>query len=431
MTKNEAAWEKLFVKYKILEKVRRKGFFIITAKQINEIQREARLMTKFDHSVNLPNLFSENKLAILPITRGSYIISKFEAYKILEQSGDEIIKVSLPQYIESIDYNNLTSESMALNCAYVSSILSDFLEDKQLVPTVSGRMSSGTFSFYLRNTEINSKMKIDVKNSQIEIDGGFEGEKKLAIIEAKLFISEDFLIRQLYYPFRLWSEKVSKKIVPVFMIYSNGVFNLYEYEFEDPENYNSLVLVKQKNYSLEAVEITLADIINVMKKIKYIEEPKVPFPQADNFKRIINLCEILSKGDMTKDEITLNYAFTERQTKYYTDAARYLGLINKSVKNHEITFSLNPEGYKILHLDYKQRQLKLVEAILKHKTFGETFKLYLRYRNIPSKKEIVNIMKEAKLYNISSFSTFDRRASTVRGWIKWILDLQKGQITQW
>jgi hypothetical protein len=42
-------------------------------------------MTKFDHSINLPKIFSDNGLAILPITGGSYIISKIESYKDFEQ----------------------------------------------------------------------------------------------------------------------------------------------------------------------------------------------------------------------------------------------------------------------------------------------------------------------------------------------------------
>ena len=50
-------------------------------------------------------------------------------------------------------------------------------------------------------------------NSQVEIDGGISKEKyALALLEAKNSISEDFLIRQLYYPFRLWNKKYPKKL---------------------------------------------------------------------------------------------------------------------------------------------------------------------------------------------------------------------------
>jgi len=53
-------------------------------------------------------------------------------------------------------------------------------------------------------------------------------------------------VRQLYYPFRVWESRITKKVKSVFLVFSNGVFYLYQYEFADPKNYNSLCLVKQK-----------------------------------------------------------------------------------------------------------------------------------------------------------------------------------------
>jgi len=421
-TKNDIEWSKLFAKYKILEHIDSNGFFEITSAQINEF-REARLMTKFDHSINLPKLFIDNKLAILPITRGSYIISRFEAYKKFEQINEDVIKATFPEYIESIDYENITSEATAINCAYISNILSDFLGEEKLLPTVSGRMSSENFSFRIRNIFSNSDLTINVSNSQIEIDGGFEGVRQLCLIEAKNFISEDFLIRQLYYPYRLWKSKVSKKITPIFLVYTNGIFSLYEYEFQEPDNYNSLVLVKQRNYCIESIDISLDDIINILKQTRYVEEPSIPFPQANSFKRVINLCELLYQSDMTRDDITTNYAFDQRQTNYYTDAGRYLGLIHKYRDNNQVYFSLTDEGRKIIRSKYKARQLKFIEAILKHRAFADTLKLYLQYGKMPLKNEVVNIMKECNLYGIKSQDTFERRSSTIISWINWILSL--------
>lgn len=423
-TKNSQAWEVLFDKYNILENIDKSTYFEISATQINEF-REARLMTKFDHKINLPKLFSENDLAILPITRGNYVISKFEAYKEFEECNSQIFPASFPEYIQSIDYENMTSEAMAINCAYVSGILGDFLEDQDLIPTVSGRMSSGTFDFEIRNTAMNKNIVLNVSNSQIEIDGGYEGISSLSIIEAKNFISEDFLIRQLYYPYRLWNANITKKIKPVFMVYSNSVFSLYEYLFDNPNNYNSLTLVKQKNYSIETVEISLEDIIQVYQRVLFTEEPEIAFPQADSFKRVINLCELLSEGDKTRDEITLNYAFDPRQTNYYTDAARYLGLVDKKRENNEIIYFLTEQGKKLQKMKFKARQLKYVEHVLQHKVFRDTLSLYLCKRDMPSRSEIVEIMKESNLYHVEAESTYERRASTVLGWINWILDLQR------
>ena len=225
ITKNDKAWKRLFDKYNILDAIDKDGCFKIYAAQINEF-REARLMTKFDHKANLPELFSKHNLAILPITRGSYIISRFDAYKEIEPIDSPVKKVAFPEYLESINYENITSESIALNCAYVSKTLSNFLEDDGLLPTINGRMKSGCFSYLIKAKD--TSVKINVTNAQIEIDGGYEGEKKLALIEAKNFIPDDFIIRQLYYPYRSWIDKVSKSST-VFMIYSNGKFSLYEY----------------------------------------------------------------------------------------------------------------------------------------------------------------------------------------------------------
>lgn len=73
-TRNDAAWHLLFEKYDILHHIEQEGCFQISATQIKEF-REPRLMAKFDHIINLPKLFKQNKLSILPITRGDYIIS--------------------------------------------------------------------------------------------------------------------------------------------------------------------------------------------------------------------------------------------------------------------------------------------------------------------------------------------------------------------
>lgn len=423
-TKNDKAWEKLFDTLPILQSIESNGFYEITSTQINQY-REARLMTKFDHRINLPKLFSDNDLAILPVTRGSYVISKFDAYKDFEEIDTQIHRASFPEYIESIDYDNITSEAMAINCAFVSNVFADFLEDEQLLPTVSGRMSSSSFNFKIKNTFTNRNVSVDVANSQIEIDGGYEGLRGLAIIEAKNFISDDFLIRQLYYPYRLWSSNISKIVRPVFLVYSNGIFSLYEYQFQDPNNYNSLILIKQKNYSIEAVEISLNDILTVLNRDILVNEPEVAFPQADSFRRVINLCELLSEGEKTRDEITLNYAFDPRQTNYYTDAGRYLGLIVKRNEGRLPVYSLSDEGRRILRMKYKARQLKYVELILRHNVFKETLKKHLDYGEMPPKAEIVNIMKQSNLFNVGADSTYERRASTVSGWVNWILELQR------
>ena len=417
---NDAAWESLFDKYHILDEIERNGQFVISANQIKEF-REPRLMTKFDHKINLPNIFVANNLSILPITRGDYVISSFSAYKEFDEPSQYVQRISIPAHIQSLMPQFLVSEAIALNCANACGILNDFLEDDELVPTVSGRMSSGSFEFGI-NTALGTK-NITVSNSQIEIDAAYEGIHYLSLFEAKRDLSDDFLVRQLYYPFRIWSERVTKTVKPVFLIFSNGMFNLYQYQFEDPQNYNSLRLVKQKNYVI-ATEICLADIENLLRTVPLVQEPDISFPQADRMSRIVNLIELLNEKPMTKQDITSEYAFDERQTNYYTDAGRYLGLIDKTHdEDGSILFQLSACGHRIMSLEYKERQLALVTQILMHKVFNETLKLHLQCGEMPDKQTIIQIMKRSNLYRVEADSTYLRRSSTVVSWVNWILGI--------
>jgi len=426
-TLNDKAWEKLFDKYNILEHIDKKGLYTITAKQINEF-REARLMTKFDHRSNLPFLFTANNLSILPVTRGSYIIGNFEAYHDFETPAADICKVKMPDFIYSIDYDNITSEATAINVAYLSGILADFIGDEKLLPTVNGRMSSEQFDFNIYNKKTRSLFNVCVANSQIEIDGGYEGLETLTLIEAKNSLSNDFLVRQLYYPFRLWQYKINKRIKTIYLIYTNGIFSLYEYDFLEPYNYNSLKLVKQKNYTLEQENIQFDELIALFDRIQVTEEPDgIPFPQADNFNRVINICELLYENEyLTRDEITSNYDFDIRQTNYYTDACRYLGLLYKERDSVDgVRYLLTDKGKAIFKLNIKNRNLSFAKCILEKRAFNEAFKRYLQESQLPRKRDIVKIMEASGLFNIKSEETYKRRASTVISWINWILNLAK------
>ena len=420
-SKNDSAWRKIFEKYDLLEQIEQTGFFEISADQIREF-REPRLMAKFDHRHNLPKIFLENDLSILPITRGDYLIAHFETYHKFETKSNIVENFSLPRHIQSLDARNVFNERIALNCALASGIIADFMEDEGIVLTAKGIMCTGKFNFEINNVESNSKYRVQVKNSQIEIDAAFEGIKKFAIVEAKRDISEDFLIRQIYYPYRVWKDKLTKNIETIFFVYSNGIYHLYKYKFENPEHYNSLILVKQKNYSVEDTRITAEDIQKVLSEVQISPEPEIPFPQADKFERIINLCELLSEKDLSKEDVTREYDFDEKQTDYYTSAARYLGLVEKK-NSKNVSYGLSSLGEKILSYNFKDRQLAYFKCILSHEVFAKTLKRFFDSGAMPSKPELVEIMKESNLFNVKSDETFVRRSSTVNSWINWIVGL--------
>lgn len=419
-SKNDVAWESLFTKYNILSEVKTKGLYEISAKSINEF-REARLMTKFDHSSNLPTIFAENNLSILPITRGSYLIGCFETFHDFNESETSIEQVMFPTNLESINVGDISSEATAINCAYVSEILHRFSREETLVPTVSGRMSSSQFDFYVNNKVLAQPSFVSVNNSQIEIDGGYEGHNSLILIEAKNYISDDFLIRQLYYPFRLWQNKLSKPVRPIFLTYTNGIFDLREYKFNAIDNYNSLELIAHQKYTIQTQYINLELLQNIVKTTPQVTEPRdIPFPQADSFARIINLCELIhDEGCLSKDTITTNYDFDKRQTDYYVNAARYLALV---YQGDDSNFYLTSLGLNLFKLSLNQRQIELIKLIVQHTVFNKILQsIFSRGRSL-SRNEVIEIMKQSNLTNIVSESTYSRRASTVMAWINWILN---------
>lgn len=425
------AWQILLDKYDIKNEIESNGTFKITASQIKEV-REPRLLAKWDSSEQLPKSLKKNKINILPDSRSSYVLSDFILYETLPELTEHIQNmptVTLPE-LETIDIEHITSEANAINILQISGILEDFLEledTETLYGTFDGRMSSGTFSFTV-NTNRQILRTINVDKAQIEVDGGFESENFVVILEAKNVLHEDFHIRQLYYPYRLWKSKVNKPIRLIFSIYTNKIFRLMEYRFLEVDNYSSIELVRTKSYSLENTNITLEEIKKIYSSVEEYQitqdnmtETDIPFIQANNFERVISLLENMYENDLNGEEIENLMQFTSRQTRYYYNAGRYLKLFDKYKDTDKvIKYRLTPLGRRVYNTNYKKRQLLLVELILSHQIFRDLFHYVIENGEFPNK----NLVQDLELeYNVCSPNVAGRRASTVIGWLKWIFNL--------
>lgn len=414
LTKNDVAWNTLFEKYDLLTRIQNDGYFEITAAQINE-ERESRLMAKFDHSINLPRIFKDNHLSILPLSRSKYIVGPFKThFNIASDIEKQRLLFELPDNIESISFPNLHSESLALNYAHITGLIENFLGE-EVSQTLSGRMSTGCFEFTI------GTKSITVENSQCEIDAGFESDKYLLLIEAKNYTVDDFLVRQLYYPFRLWSSKVKKKVIPALMTFSNDTFTFYEFQFTEINQYNSLKLQRAVEYRLQPEPISSDDVMALLHELSPSENSeRIPFPQANKFERIIDLLSLLTAKDLTRNEITENYQFDMRQTHYYTDAGRYLGLIDKTNESNGLNFCLTKEARKLFNSSHKEKYLGIIAAILRQPVFSKAFQSSLEIGRVPAPHDIVTIMQQEHLP--MNDTTMYRRASTVSSWVNWIWD---------
>jgi len=426
LSANEA-WKKIIDKYNILDEIDKNGCFSIKASQIKEY-KEPRLMAKWDSTDSLPDVFKKNKLNILPDSRSSYIISDFILYEEvpeLDEHVTQMIQVELPEY-ESINITNISSEANAINVLIISGILDDFLSSNKNVSTFNGRMGTGSFNFKV-DTFRGIQREVRVNNAQCEVDGGFENDDSVVIMEAKNVVHEDFHIRQLYYPYRLWRTKVNKPIRLVFSIYSNMIYRLFEYRFQTLDDFSSIELIQTKNYSLQDTTITIDDLISVRSQIRIkttdnIETTDIPFIQANSMDRIISLLENMHDNPMTSQQIAELMDFEPRQSDYYYNAGRYIGLFEKAMDDKQVVVSLTALGERIFKLNYKQRQLKIVELILEHQIFADCFDFIIETGELPDKDSIGEKMR---YYNVCSGSLIARRSSSVLGWLKWIFTLTR------
>ncbi len=414
-------WEDIFNDFNVINEISKKGYFKISADQIR-VYKEPRLMAKFDFSRQLPKIFKENNLGILPIKNGEYIIGKFNLFETISNTKYdevEIKKVQLPDFIETIDPDNIYSESNALNVASISGMFKDAFDD-DFYETIQGKMRANEFDFIISSNEKDNT--IEVNGAAMEIDGGYESKSKVILVEAKNSMPEDFVIRQLYYPYRHWRDKIMKEIVPVFFAYDNGIYNMFIYTFEDLYRYNSLKLKEIKRYMIsnKSSEDLKKSIFDNIELIDELGQDIVPFPQADSFTKVIGTLELINNDINTANDVADELDFDPRQGKYYIDALRYLDLVQKGEKVGEYVLTAN--GFALLNVDVKSRNKKIIELILKHNPFYETYKYYIDNKEFPEREYIRNQIK--KSIPDMSEETVNRRASTVRGWIQWIVGAQ-------
>lgn len=253
---NEVSWRRIFEKYNILDHNFDLGPFVITAEQIKKAvdksgstsSTEVRTLCKQDTRESRPSIFKENELFILPKKNGEYYIIRGEGYidipEIEEPIWDYYKKLSFE--LESSKVGD--SEMQFVDFAYANSLIRTFMEDESLVLTIRGRKYTPPFAF-----KINGHL-IRTASVQTEVDAGYEGINSIVLIEAKNSAANNTIIRQLFYPFRQWSLNTTKPVKTLFfekrVIDGENIFHLWLFEFEDPEDYNSIKLVRSARYRI-------------------------------------------------------------------------------------------------------------------------------------------------------------------------------------
>ncbi len=165
--------------------------------------------------------------------------------------------------------------------------------------------------------------------------------------------------------------------------------------------------------------IDLNEKNNILNCIELVEDnDDIPFPQANSFEIVTKTLDLVYSDVNTASLISQCIGFAEREGKYYLDALRYLGLVEKSIKDGN--YYLTEDGFVTCANLEKQRNRILFTKVVEHKVFNIVFKEAVKIKEIPSVDYICFVMKEDGI--TLSDDTLKRRASTVRGWIQWLIN---------
>ncbi|MFZ9858980.1 MAG: type II restriction enzyme [Roseiflexaceae bacterium] len=418
------SWQVLFERHRIPEHVTQHGLFRIHAHEINTVH-EARLMAKFDERQQLPEIFRQHHLAILPINRGEYVIGAFETFQSLNYQRIEYPPrpLQIPQ-LDSLTADTIHSEPQVLSILYNAGVWHDISGQEDIYPTISGRRTSGMFSFTIKSTNNRDDFVIDVANAQIEMDATYETRDAIYVCEAKNRHVSELNIRQLYYPYRFLQQHTHKPVIPISVIYSNATFYVSQYQFQQNGHFNSLALVRHYVYTLDHRKITYTTIHQLLVEATHQRTPipDVPFPQADNFALICRIIERLRQSDMTTAEVTDFTGYVARQSDYFTNAGRFLGFIEKIKTADAVRYTLTAAGRQLLTLPPYLQRIMLIRAIIQHEPFTTLVSDMVQHAEVPNHERICMVLYQYHAYGKRAIasSTVGRRAQTVAAWLQWI-----------
>ncbi|KUG13676.1 mu-like prophage protein gp29 [hydrocarbon metagenome] len=425
-SKNDSAWNKVFAELNFLERINAEGYANVSAVTLKEVGcREPRLMAKQDTLESRPEIFRRNNLSILPTTNGEYVIFKDphkRSYFSFDSGSSAILverhasELSLDS-IETLNLGTISSEFQAIDYAHLVSVLKSFTGETNLRLTIRGKSRSGSFQVTLPDGPT-----ITIEGVQIEIDSGYEGALGIYLIEAKLGKREDFHIRQLFYPWREWSQKARKQVIPIFFAFSNGLFYLFQFRFG--EQYGDMEIIKTKCYSVDEDPVLAIqfDALAHATPVDVAEPVFVPFPQANDLDKIIDLVVSFNDELSTKEGIAEYFEFDERQGDYYANAAIYLGFLNRGDSRGD--FSLTSLGQELQRCRTRRcRNTLLLSQLFTRPTFRYSIELLRESHFNVDSISIEDIAEIIHRFDIRyNEVTRNRRASTVKSWLRWVRD---------
>ena len=400
------------------------GYFDLDAATIKQ-HMEPRLACKVDFRKQIPKPLAARNLSVLSIKNGLYRLARTDPFLDVKQSlfdrQMDTRAFTIPEHIEVLSINSISSESKALDAAYLSGML-DWVFEDSVDLVIRGRERAGKFRFSLpTQSGPVEDMDYDIEGTQLEVDGGYEGRRGLYLIEAKTCgtkSDDNINLRQLLYPQLHYAKNVvEKKFVKTYaLFYEHGsqIFHFLPLSTNFSSRHVSTYRLDQsiQAYKRAILRTTDHEEEDLWTQIRQLPispgrvKRSAPFPQADDFEKIYSSFKQLAIHEtQSKTNLFLHYNITERQYAYYGNVLIWLGLAD--LDTHTQEYTITNFGKEIRDLCARDALFRLAEIIFSE----EIPNLILHERMIPSKADWGR--------NDLSPQTRRRRAGTIKQWVQY------------
>ena len=143
------------------------------------------------------------------------------------------------------------------------------------------------------------------------------------------------------------------------------------------------------------------------------KENNFPFPQADDFEKVVTLLNIKEESSL-KNKTSVSMLLGDidnRQVQYYLSALMYLDLV-------ESNKSFTSKGQHIRSLGFSKQIVELARIIVSKDVFGTVYFTEKSLKVKMDRNDVIEVMKEFVYF--SSDTMYIRRSQTVIKWIEWV-----------
>jgi len=233
-----------------------------TTDRVRELCREHEFRnpfdaTNFDTIERLPTKLQDEGYFIVHLGRGDHAFVRGQGYHVLEPIQTTKGWPGAESLVDKLGI----SEASAISTMYNDRIIHDFLyagSDADL-QVHTARRSNATFSFQV------NKQQLHADWVQVEIDGFFEGPNLIVPVNIKNGKRSNFEIRQMFTIMKYLEQFQLDGRIPSRtksrLLYINRIkassrddFDIYEYRWKNPSDFNGFEFVKSVRYKRTGFE---------------------------------------------------------------------------------------------------------------------------------------------------------------------------------